>query len=204
MSGYLSVRVGPMFSGKTTWINKELTKSIDVNFKKKKIAKIIHDCDVRMDVASNDASGTTHNSSYKNLNPKIEIIRCTTLSSITNIEDYHCIGIDEAQFFPDLADKVIKWLDNNNLTIFVSSLDGDFNRNNFGNVHKILPHADEFRKISAVCKECILEIASEDFHGSMPKPNAAIFTKKKILNGDQIDVGGSDKYSPVCRKHYSR
>ena len=77
--GTLYIRVGPMFSGKTTWLNGELTQLADKNFS---VLKIIHSSDTRNDVSSNDYSGSTHNSSYKFLTPKITIIRDNNLSNI--------------------------------------------------------------------------------------------------------------------------
>ena len=41
--GTLNIRVGPMFSGKTTWLNGELTQLADKNFS---VLKIIHSSDI--------------------------------------------------------------------------------------------------------------------------------------------------------------
>src|SRR5579871_3003904 len=66
--GTLYIRVGPMFSGKTTWLNGELTQLADKGFS---VLKISHSDDIRTNVINGDDCGSTHNSSYKFLSEKI-------------------------------------------------------------------------------------------------------------------------------------
>jgi thymidine kinase len=76
-----------------------------------------------------------------------------------------------------------------NKHVVVSGLDGDSNRNPFGDLIKLIPICDTVDKLTAYCIKCN--------DGTLGP-----FTKK-ISNSDCIvDIGGIDKYIPVCRNHY--
>ena len=101
------------------------------------------------------------------------------------------ILIEEAQFFSDL-EKFVDLALKENKRIFIVGLNGDSNMRNFGDIHKLLPKCDDVELLTAYCKLCKEET---------PAP----FTKK-LNNGDQtkqIEVGESDIYIPLCRKHFN-
>ena len=52
----------------------------------------------------------------------------------------------------------------------------------------LIPICDRVDKLCAYCKVCN--------NGTI-----APFTKKIKGNSEQVDIGGSDKYLPVCRTH---
>jgi thymidine kinase len=191
--GTLVVRVGPMFSGKTTWLNNELTRSADVRFK---VLKIIYSEDNRLDVASTDISGSTHNSSFKHLSDKIDIMRVSCLSEV-DVSSYDVIGVDEAQFFTDLYSQIKNWVENKGKHVKVAGLDGDFDKRRFGDVLDLCSLADDFRKLSATCLLCRKDILKS--HDEVPAP----FTKRLGKSKEQKDIGGSDKYVSVCRHHHN-
>jgi len=191
--GSLYVRVGPMFSGKTTWLNNELTRLADIGCK---VLKIIYSEDIRQDVAVCDDSGSTHNSSYKSLSSKIDRIRTSSLNDI-DISSYDVIGIDEAQFFPNLYFVVNDWIENKCKHVRVSGLDGDFAKKRFGEVLDLCSLADDFQKLSADCLIC-RSSQSKNMLGIQ-----APFTKRLGNCKEQKDIGGSDKYISVCRYHHS-
>ncbi len=60
------------------------------------------------------------------------------------------IVIDEAQFFPDLY-SFVNQCKNDNKTVFISGLDGDFNRKPFGQVLNCIPLCDTISKFRALC-----------------------------------------------------
>ena len=60
------------------------------------------------------------------------------------------IVIDEAQFFPDLY-LFIKKCKDDNKTVFISGLDGDLNRQPFGQVLNCIPLCDKVTKFNALC-----------------------------------------------------
>ncbi len=99
------------------------------------------------------------------------------------------IMIDEAQFFPDLLEFVIKSVESFHKEVYVAGLDGDYNRNIFGDIVKLIPLADMIIKLKAKC----------NCNGCS---NDAIFSKRIVKNDDKILIGGIDSYVPVCRKHY--
>ncbi len=196
--GTLYIRIGPMFSGKTSWLNSELTQLADTNFS---VVKITHSSDVRTDVEACDGSGSTHNSSYKTLTPKIDTIRSSSLKDI-DVAKYHVIGIDESQFFNDLKETVVYWVENLGKHVRVVGLDGDYQKNKFGQTLDIIPLADDVKKLSAQCKICLKELEDTNFCGNILSL-VGPFTKRIGTSNTQIDVGGSNKYIPVCRYHHS-
>jgi thymidine kinase len=60
------------------------------------------------------------------------------------------IVIDEAQFFPDLYE-FVKRCKADGKSVFISGLDGDFNRNPFGEVLRCIPLCDKVSKFNALC-----------------------------------------------------
>lgn len=201
--GTLYVRAGPMFSDKTTWLNSELTRFADRGFS---VLKITHEDDVRDSVASCDDSGSTHNSSYTSLTPKIKRLRSLELKHI-DVSNYNVVGIDEGQFFPDLYASVKEWV-NIGKHVRVVGLDGDFKMEKFGQVIDLVPIADEFVKVKASCRICLDELEKVGFHGNILAIEGPFtkrirpFTKRIGHSNGQKDVGGSDKYMPVCRYHH--
>ena len=107
------------------------------------------------------------------------------------IHQYDSFFIDEGQFFSDLFTTVLKLVDNYKKHVVVSGLDGDYLRNPFGDIIKLVPHCDRLDKLKAYCCKC-------------NNGTSAPFTKKTEKNKSTavIDIGGNDKYVPVCRYHY--
>lgn len=196
--GTLYIRIGPMFSGKTTWLNGELTNLADKGFK---VLKIIHSDDIRYDVAVSDNSGSTHNSSYRFLSDKITWVRASSLKNV-DISHYHVIGIDESQFFPDLLEIVENWVEIKGKHVRVAGLDGDCFKRKFGQTLDLIPICDEIIKLKADCRLCLDELQRSNFRGNILSV-VGPFTKRLGSSTSQKDVGGSDKYIPVCRFHHS-
>jgi thymidine kinase len=194
--GTLYVRAGPMFSDKTTWLNSELTRFADRGFS---VLKITHADDVRGSVAACDDSGSTHNSSYTSLTSKIQRMRAAELKNI-DVSKFNVVGIDEGQFFLDLYLSVKEWV-NIGKHVRVVGLDGDFKMEKFGQVIDLVPIADEFVKVKASCRVCLDELEKVGFHGNILAIEGP-FTKRIGRSNGQKDVGGSDKYMPVCRYHH--
>lgn len=119
------------------------------------------------------------------------IIPCCKVKTLEESNDLipletQVIGIDEAQFFPDLVEFV-----NQQLTLgrklIVAGLDGDSNQNKFGSILDLIPQADTYVKKYALCTKC-------------SKP--AIFTKRITNNTNQILVGAKESYIATCRDCY--
>lgn len=171
----LKIYIGPMFSGKTTKIMKIYNKYIQKNMN---IIVINHSLD------------TNH---YNNIminhnNHQIQCIYKNFLADVTEneIKDIDIILVNEGQFFSDLYTHVKKWVDVMEKKVYVCGLDGDFNREKFGEILNLIPIADKVVKFNANCNSC---------------NNKAPFTIRLTKETTQILVG-SDKYKPVCRKCY--
>lgn len=177
--GYLELIIGPMYAGKST----ELIRIIN-RFKclKKNIIVINHSINNRY--GSTDL--TTHN--------KEKIDKCIILNQLKELsknilETVDVIIIEELQFFGDAFENITDWIDNSNKIVIAAGLDGDFMRNPFGDVLRLIPHADKITKLNALCKKC--------GDGTL-----AHFTKRISNSMDKTLVGSDDIYEAVCRKHF--
>lgn len=99
------------------------------------------------------------------------------------------VAIDEAQFFDDLYDAVKILVDQLHLSVIVGGLVGDYNRNHFGEIHRLLPLADDVKMCRAYCYLC-------------RDQTRASFTKRIRGGQKQIEVGSCDQYIAVCRRCY--
>ncbi|XP_046854787.1 thymidine kinase, cytosolic-like isoform X2 [Xenia sp. Carnegie-2017] len=97
---------------------------------------------------------------------------------------YNVIGIDEGQFFPDIAE-FCEELANKGKTVIVAALDGTFQRQAFGNVLSLVPLAESVVKLNAVCMNCFKDAAFSMRLGSE--------TQVKL-------IGGAERYWSVCRE----
>jgi len=102
-----------------------------------------------------------------------------------------CVIIEEAQFFPDLLDFVLSAVEANRKDVVCIGLDGDSERQPFGQLLNLIPYANSVTKLTALCTRC-------------NDGTAAPFTfRKRAEAGDpQIHVGGTDAYEALCRTHY--
>lgn len=166
-----------------------------------KTSKLIHDLETlstiglnalyinsNIDVRSEDAY-SSHNQ-IKVLSRKIKFIKTSLLKDI-DVLNYEVIGIDEAGFFDDL-EIIIEWVDKLGKILIVAGLDGDYKRKPFGKTLNLIPYADRVIKFNSYCLECMKE-------GNI---KSAPFTYRKCNNQEDIVVGGDEKYSSLCRKHY--
>jgi len=105
------------------------------------------------------------------------------------VKEYDVVVIDEGQFFSDLHTCVTTWADQLPIHIVVAGLDGDSNREPFGDILRLIPHAEEVKRLSALCAIC---------RDGTP----AIYSKRITSENDTIVIGGAERFQPVCRTHY--
>lgn len=181
-----SIITGPMFSGKSTRLVTELTTFADIGMS----CLYLNSClDDRL-VENSDADVSTHSSQFRGLSSKIRGCKVSKLSSV-NVEPYAVIGIDEAQFFPDLKKEVTTWVNKLGKRVIVAGLDGDFRMQRFGQLLSLVPISDSIVKLNAYCMKCLEQGEQRD----------APFSARISSDSDsQIEVGGKDKYVAVCRK----
>jgi len=175
----LRIIIGPMMAGKSTELLRRLRRYIIAD-KKCLLINYIDDNRYKNNIITHDGTSVNDNNYLK-----LKYIKTKNLFDINNniINDYDVIGIDEAQFYPDLYN-FCRFNLNNNKIIITAGLNGDFNQNKFGQILDLIPIADKVNKLTAICN-CGYK---------------ASFTKKIIIETtNQIDIGSSDKYMAVCR-----
>ncbi len=194
-SGYLEIILGPMFSGKTSRLV-EIYKQCE--FCNIPVAVINHSIDNRYDdelLSTHDkikipCIKTEHLSDIwviDNKNFEINTNTATRLKDIRKLMDSSVILINEGQFFPDLYEIVINMLKYKK-QVYVCGLDGDFERNKFGQILDLIPICDKVEKLTSLCSKC-------------KNGNHGIFSMR--LTDDKVQtLVGSDNYIPVCRSCY--
>jgi thymidine kinase len=105
------------------------------------------------------------------------------------VKDADVILINEGQFFEDLYYSVVTML-NHDKKVYISGLDGDFERKKFGQILDLVPMSDKITKLSSLCSLC-------------KNGTPGIFSMRLTDEKDQTVVGVSN-YLPVCRKCYSQ
>lgn len=161
-----------MFAGKTSELLRRLRR---YQYAQKECILIKYINDVRY---SQDAI-STHDLVQEKALPTDRLERVAHL-----VQDYHVIGIDEGQFFPDLVE-FCEAAANGGKIVIVSALDGTFQRKPFGNVLSLIPMAESVVKLKAVCMVCGKDAA---------------FSKRIVDDQETELIGGSDMYIAVCRK----
>jgi len=128
----------------------------------------------------------------------IEKAVCVTMlkevDALVRSGDYQVVAIDEGQFFSDLFYKVTEWADTLPVHIVVAGLDGTFQREPFGDLLRLIPHAEEVERLSAFCAVCR--------DGTVAVYSKFLGQKDNKDDHDVVEVGGAELYKPVCRKHY--
>jgi thymidine kinase len=180
--GRLELIIGPMFASKTTELIRIASKYQSIG---KKIVAINH--------TFNNRYGTVNISSH---NHQI-LENCIIATSLGEVFEQHrneidaadVIVIEELQFFPDAFEKVVELVDNQHKIVIAAGLDGDFRRNPFGDIYRLIPHAESIIKLSAFCSVC---------RDGTP----AHFTQRVTAEEQTTVVGTTDHYRAVCRYHY--
>lgn len=111
-------------------------------------------------------------------------------SQTTNLK---CILVDEAQFLSKAQVKQLcSVVDQLDLPVLAYGLRSDFRGEPFEGSQYLLVWADNLVEIKTICqcgKKAIMNIRI-DAQGN------------KVVNGQQIQIGGNESYIAVCRRHY--
>ena len=177
----LQLYIGPMFAGKSS-AALELINTFENN--NSKVLCITSNLDNRY---TNEPAIVSHKGES---HPAIAV---NTLLPLLDSDEYinaDSIVIDEAHFFPDLKEFVLTAVDKHEKYVACVGLDGDSNREPFGQILDLIPHCDYVTKLKATCSVC--------------KSNDAIFTYRiKTDIAEQIHVGGVKDYNALCRYHFN-
>lgn len=180
--GYLELILGCMFSGKTSALI-EVYKQYQL-------------CDstcLVVNYSGDQRYSQTHLATHDN-----KLIPCVFTENLmdllgkrgnSNPTNNDVVLINEGQFFSDLVPFVTELVDHHSKKVYVCGLDGDFKREKFGTILDLVPKADSYRKLRAVCIKC-------------KDGTPASFTHRLSPGRDQTLIG-SNEYIPVCRGCYS-
>ncbi|MBO9492262.1 thymidine kinase [Endozoicomonas sp. G2_1] len=118
-----------------------------------------------------------------------------------DVEQYHsalplsCLLIDEAQF---LTSEQVKQLsdivDNLNIPVLAYGLRTDFLGQTFEGSAALLAWADKLVELKTIChcgKKANFVVRLDE-------------SGKAATSGDQIEVGGNERYESLCRKHFKK
>ena len=104
-----------------------------------------------------------------------------------------CVLVDEAQFLTKKqVDQLGDVVDQLNIPVLAYGLRTDFQGNNFEGSQRLLAIADILVELKTIC-HC----------GKKATMNMRIDKNgRKISSGEQIEIGGNERYISVCRKHF--
>ena len=173
-TGYLELIVGPMFSGKTTRLIEIYNK-----YQQKNVIAVNYSQDKRY-------SDTMLSSHDKKMIPCLFADNLNSILENPDITNSKVILINEGQFFPDIYNSVIKLVEEFNKKVYVCGLDGDFQRNLFGDLLKLVPLCDNIVKLRSNCDRC---------------DNEASFSHRLTTESKQVVIGNNN-YVPLCRTCY--
>ena len=170
----LEVILGCMFSGKSSTLLKKISSLRAIG---KKCILINHSLDTRC-----EDEVKTHE------NVKSKAKKFKNLKDFKEWNNYEVIGIDESQFFDDIAETVQQYLKHGKIVI-AAGLNGDFNRKPFPNISNLIALATDIIFTKALCTHCL--------DGSK-----ATFSRRTHGSKESILVGGEKMYEPVCLVHF--
>lgn len=171
----IEIILGSMFSGKSTELARRCRTYSAIG---QHVQMINHSFDTR---CSENQTKTHDNLTMKATKTK-------NLLELDIDSKVDVIAIDEAQFFDDLYD-FVQIHERKELVIIIAGLDGDFNREIFGEIYKCIPLCNSITKLSAMCSIC-------------RNGNAGCFSKRNAKGDEQVLIGAKAEYSAVCRKHF--
>lgn len=182
--GYLDLIIGPMFSGKTEFLLRELNI---FSIMGTSVLYVNHELDTRGEIFS------SHNTSLSSSSITFHSKKLKTAKDILDYSnDYLVIGIDEAQFFEDLKDVVIELVEKRGKRVLVAGLSGTFKREKFGDLIDLIPLCDRVTKLSSCCNEC----------AKNKKIKHAHFSYRTNLSKESVLIGAKQEYIPLCRECY--
>lgn len=104
-----------------------------------------------------------------------------------------CILVDEAQFLTRKhVIQLASIVDNVQIPVMCYGLKNDFQNNLFEGTEALLIYADKIEEIKTLCWHC----------NKKATMNGRFVNGRMTTEGEQIDIGGNEKYIPLCRSCY--
>lgn len=174
-AGKLHLVIGPMFSGKTSYL---MTMYRRYSLAGYKVVVVKYSGDKRYD--TDNTVLTTHDM------VKISAVSADNLSDLEGkTSQYDIILVDEVQFYPDSPEICDKWAQDGKIVI-ASGLSGDYMRKPFTTISELVALSDEITHLTAVCTK-----SGKD----------APFSKRIVESKRQKLIGGCESYMAVSREH---
>jgi thymidine kinase len=164
----ISLIIGPMFSGKTTELLRQLERA---QVAKKRAILLRPKIDTR---------GFLSHSEKENKWLKQEFVDLATFDA----SSFEFIGIDEGQFFDGLKDFCLK-CSLEGKRVVISALLSTSECQLFDPIVQILPYCDEIIKLTAVCTKCGSERGNYTYYLAGAKT-------------EKVSVGGLNEYTALC------
>lgn len=185
-SGFLSIILGPMWSGKTS-------KIVDL-YKQFTFCNIdVLPINYSLDTRYGNECISTHDErriACKSAETLLDIVDICHGKTTNEFEKCKVILINEGQFFKDIKNWVSCAVEKHNKHVYICGLDGDFKREKFGDLLELIPVCDEVIKLKSICLNC--------------KVNQAIFTHRRESDDTEQVLIGLDEYIPLCRSCYQQ
>ncbi|KLN61392.1 thymidine kinase [Kiloniella spongiae] len=107
--------------------------------------------------------------------------------------EINCVFVDESQFLSKAqVYQISEIVDELNIPVLAYGLRTDFQGNLFEGSQQLLAWADVLHELKTIChcgsKATMVMRVDED--------------GTPIQEGSQVEIGGNDRYIPVCRKHF--
>ncbi|CAQ84121.1 MULTISPECIES: thymidine kinase [Photorhabdus] len=109
-------------------------------------------------------------------------------------ETVHCVLVDECQFLTkEQVEQLCKVTDYDDIPVLCYGLRTDFRGELFSGSQYLLAWADKLVELKTIC------------HCGRKASRVLRFDNEGVVicDGDQVDIGGNEKYVSVCRKHYT-
>lgn len=115
------------------------------------------------------------------------------ITRLNNEQRHHCVLVDECQFLTrQQVYQLTEVVDKLDIPVLCYGLRTDFLGELFDGSKYLLSWADKLIELKTVChcgRKANMVIRTDE-HGLA------------ISEGDQVDIGGNDRYVSVCRQHY--
>lgn len=115
------------------------------------------------------------------------------VESLSSNTPLHCVFVDEAQFLTDdQVWQLARVADRLSVPIMCYGLRTDFRGELFPGSKALLALADTLREVRTICRcgrkaTMVVRLGADG---------------KVLLDGDQVVIGGEDKYVSLCRRHW--
>jgi len=117
----------------------------------------------------------------------------TEISSLAEAQNIRCVFIDESQFLSyNQVWQLARVVDDLGLPVMAYGIRTDFQGKLFPGCQALMAIADEMREVKAIChcgRKATMVVRADE-------------NGKAITEGAQVEVGGNDRYIPLCRSHW--